>query len=358
MNTSNKIVVDYYFDDLMVFENKVIDTIEISASGKHSFRFKDLAGNVHMFKQSIYSAEKFDLFFIKSAIWTIDNKPVIKNAIFDHSIVVSVPESTLQFYDASTPPVLHAKRNGMDYEIAQSSIRSWTFKESGFYEVWFSAKWLGEDIREEKTSFSIINPKETRWGFEYGQFEKYEILSVVRGNEDITDSLKTDLNLPLRSIYVSIDDEKTGSGRYFVTIKAVLNDEMLPVQKFSFEFWINEGVAPIIVSVPHGTESIDKITVSFNVLNMFKDLGDCYVKISGFEPYVINKAVVDAIGEGEEVKVIEITKQDNYLIQVFTDNGNLVYSYRVSKKDPLNTISIVLIVASVLLAAGIIIVFV
>ena len=60
----------------------------------------------------------------------------------------------------------------------------------------------------------------------------------------------------------------------------------------------------------------------------------------------------------DELQNIEITTRGDYFIQVYTKSGNLVYSYRVIKKDPLNTVTIVLICVGAAVLVALIIVFV
>ena len=60
----------------------------------------------------------------------------------------------------------------------------------------------------------------------------------------------------------------------------------------------------------------------------------------------------------DELQKIDIKSRGDYFIQVYTKSGNLVYSYRVIKKDPLNTVTIVLICVGVAVLIALTIVFV
>ena len=243
------------------------------------------------------------------------------------------------------------KRAGETIEV-EGKNRVWTVSEPGFYEVSFLAKWLGEYILVESVHFSIINPTESRLAYEFMGVEKYEITSVLKGDEEIISRLG---GKGIRSLSATLEDEKTGEGRYTVTVRAVRDDSNLPVLDFTFKFWLHQANPPIVVSVEQGTETKDVITVQFNVYNLYEEVGDCYVKIGNMDPIAVegeNLATMD------ELQKIDIKSRGDYFIQVYTKSGNLVYSYRVIKKDPLNTVTIVLICVGVAVLIALTIVFV
>ena len=91
------------------------------------------------------------------------------------------------------------------------------------------------------------------------------------------------------------------------------------------------------------------------VYNLYDEVGDCYVKIDNMDPIVVEGGNLAAM---DELQNIEITTRGDYFIQVYTKSGNLVYSYRVIKKDPLNTVTIVLICVGAAVLVALIIVFV
>ena len=310
-----------------------------------------MAGNINIFSQNIKQSNSFDFYFIRSVVFKINDKNPIDYAVYNGETKISIPDESLKFYDASSSPQIIVKRAGETIEV-EGKNRVWTVSEPGFYEVSFLAKWLGEYILVESVHFSIINPTESRLAYEFMGVEKYEITSVLKGDEEIISRLG---GKGIRSLSATLEDEKTGEGRYTVTVRAVRDDSNLPVLDFTFKFWLHQANPPIVVSVEQGTETKDVITVQFNVYNLYDEVGDCYIKIGNMDPIAVegeNLATMD------ELQKIDIKSRGDYFIQVYTKSGNLVYSYRVIKKDPLNTVTIVLICVGVAVLIALTIVFV
>lgn len=351
LEPNNKILVTYKFEDQLIFEKREISSLVLSSSGKHTLIFEDMAGNINIFTQNIQQSNSFDFYFIRSVVFKINDKNPIDYAVYNGETKISIPDESLKFYDASSSPQIIVKRAGEEIEVSGRN-RVWTVSEPGFYEVSFLAKWLGEYILVEPIHFSIINPTESRLAYEFMGVEKYEITSVLKGDEEIISRLG---GKGIRSLSATLGDEKTGEGRYTVTVRAVRDDSNLPVLDFTFKFWLHQANPPIVVSVEQGTETKDVITVQFNVYNLYDEVGDCYVKIGNMDPIAVegeNLATMD------ELQKIDIKSRGDYFIQVYTKSGNLVYSYRVIKKDPLNTVTIVLICVGVAVLIALTIVFV
>lgn len=351
LEPNNKILVTYKFEDQLIFEKREISSIVLSSSGKHTLIFEDMAGNINIFSQNIQQSNSFDFYFIRSVVFKINDKNPIDYAVYNGETKISIPDESLKFYDASSSPQIIVKRAGEIIEV-EGKNRVWTVSEPGFYEVSFLAKWLGEYILVESVHFSIINPTESRLAYEFMGVEKYEITSVLKGDEEIISRLG---GKGIRSLSATLEDEKTGEGRYTVTVRAVRDDSNLPVLDFTFKFWLHKANPPIVVSVEQGTETKDVITVQFNVYNLYDEVGDCYIKIGNMDPIAVegeNLATMD------ELQKIDIKSRGDYFIQVYTKSGNLVYSYRVIKKDPLNTVTIVLICVGVAVLIALTIVFV
>lgn len=351
LEPNNKILVTYKFEDQLIFEKREISSIVLSSSGKHTLIFEDMAGNINIFTQNIQQSNSFDFYFIRSVVFKINDQNPIDYAVYNGETKISIPDESLKFYDSSSSPQIVVKRAGEVIEVSGKN-RVWTVSEPGFYEVSFLAKWLGEYILVEPVHFSIINPTESRLAYEFMGVEKYEITSVLKGDEEIISRLG---GKGIRSLSATLGDEKTGEGRYTVTVRAIRDDSNLPVLDFTFKFWLHQANPPIVVSVEQGTETKDKITVQFNVYNLYDEVGDCYVKIDNMDPIVVEGGNLAAM---DELQNIEITTRGDYFIQVYTKSGNLVYSYRVIKKDPLNTVTIVLICVGAAVLVALIIVFV
>ena len=157
----------------------------------------------------------------------------------------------------------------------------------------------------------------------------------------------------LKNIYIHANDIKTGIGYWTF----VINTDNEFNQKFTYTVWINRPNIPIEVSVGNGQTTTSNITVSFNTSNLINNAGDCVLKITGYMTLEITKEKLDA-GELKDVYNITIDGTGKYYIEVATTSGQLLYSYYVEKAEPLNTISIIIIVVSALLAVSGSIVFV
>lgn len=351
LEPNNKILVTYLFEDQTIFEKKEISSLVLSSSGKHTLIFEDMAGNRNVFTQNIQQSNSFDFYFIRSVVFKINDNNPIDYAVYNGEVKISIPDDSMKFYDASSSPQIVVKRAGEEIEVSGKN-RTWTVSEAGFYEVSFIAKWLGEYILVEPVHFSIINPTESRLAYEFMGVEKYEIVSVIKGDEEIIDRLG---GSGVKTLSATLADENTGEGRYTVTVRAKRDDENLPVLDFSFSFWLHQADPPIVVSVEQGTETKDTINVQFNIYNLYEEVGDCYVQIGGMDPIVLEGGNLSTMNE---LQSIDITTRGDYFIQVYTKSGNLVYSYRVIKKDPLNTVTIVLICVGAALLVALTIVFV
>ena len=329
---------DYDVANVQVFDTK--SSITLKRSGRYTISFKDLAGNKHVFTHSTfgYESSSYSLMFIKDVVFEVNSESPIDNAIYNGDVVISLPESTKNYYDTGYAPSIKAFKNGAEYEISRRDNK-YTFTEPGFYEVGFTAKIGGKEVREETTTFTIINANETRWAFEFSEFDNYQITKVLKDNENL-------FTEPQTSLLVSLYDEKTGSGRYHVEI-ATNGD--IANQTFAFDFWINDAVVPIEISVPEGTSTTDKIIVTYNPYNIYNNVGDCKLVIGNRE------IAINSENMSESVATQEITAAGTYFIQILTESGRMVYSYKVVKNEPLNTIAIILIVVGCVVVAGVIV---
>ena len=155
------------------------------------------------------------------------------------------------------------------------------------------------------------------------------------------------------SLLVSYFNETPTSGLWTVTINT--NEKLTPGSdeptRFTFSFLIRMAKPPINISAIEGSTTTDVINVSFNAENIYNAVGDCIITV-GREKYAINESTIAEIG----IKTISITNAGTYYIQVTTESGNLIYSYKVIKKDPLNGWAIAAIVISSVVAVVIVII--
>ena len=165
----------------------------------------------------------------------------------------------------------------------------------------------------------------------------------------------------LNELLLSYYDERTGGGHYIITMKTGISDYLtkdetsypqVTSDTFTFEVWINTALPPISVSVAENTSTTSPITISFNTQNLYNAVGDSYLVV-GNQRYDFNE---ETLADYPANATITISNSGTYYIQLFTESGTLLYSYRVVKNDPLNTWAIIAIVLGVVAAVTIVII--
>lgn len=349
-----------------------VTSLTLTTSGIYYLMFSDIAGNVHMFNNTTAT---YRINYLKTVIYTVNDESPINNAIYNSDVVIRVPAYTSSYYDQTGQPKLYAERNGETYSPEKdSSNRTYTFSETGLYKVWFSASVTdsGEkmEINEQPLYFLIIKEKESRWAFSFSEYENYYVKQILKNEEDVTSKL-TNANMGniiykeevkdgkkvqvpyLKNFTLSTSDALTGKGLYTVTIAT--DNEFS--QEFTFGLWLNNQTPSIQVSKPENSETTDTIKVTFNTNDVLEDVGDCVLKITGKDDIYIN---YDNLSDGKIKSIYEIELTDNrtYFIQLYSESGRLLYSYRVVKNEPLNAVSIIVIVVSCLVVVGLTLTFI
>ena len=352
-----------------------LTTMTLSTSGTYYLTFRDVAGNVHMFTTLIST---YTIRYLKSVIFYVNGESPINNAVYDSTVTITIPQSTLGYYDSNAQPSISVLRNGQEYTpTADRYNRTFTFNEAGLYRVSFSASVTDThtqevtQINEEPIYFLIVRPNESRWSMEFSQYANYYVESVIKDGVDITANITnenmggliyktitnedgtTSQRAYLTSFLMSINDAITGRGRYTVTI----NTDNEFDQSFTYSFWINDAEAPISVSIPENTSTTDPITVSFNAQDLITAVGDCILRINGMDDITFTSSDL-ANGNLQTYYQYTISGAGDYDIQLLTESGRLLYTYHVTKTEPLNAVSIILIVVSCIVVVGLTIMFI
>lgn len=295
----------------------------------------------------------------------------IQNAIYNNAVTISLYNLST-YYQAGGYPVISVQRNGYDYTNYTSRNYTYTFSEPGYYSVKFTAtsRTTSSDgsqetlpqIREEVYNFTILNQNESRYAFEYAQYQNYYISKILKDGVDITDELAEISNFStvvidgrtyLTELNVNYLDKKTGSGRYEITVNTNQTQfTNLIGEEFSFAFWINTATPPLSISVAEGESTTSNITISFNTQNLYDAMGDCYIQV-GSQRVEISQSTLPTLSEGY---TITISETGTYYVQVYSMSGYLLYSYKVQKTAPLNAFAIIAIVLGVIAAIVIVII--
>ena len=358
-------------DPTVYKSNDSISYINLEMSGTYYLQVIDSCtpANSQVFNGATYNGYEFvEITFLSSVPFEVittdaDGQEVItapiQRAIYNSEVKLKLT-NTSSYYLPSAQLTMTATRNGEEINVTATN-NIYTFSQPGFYTVTFSATSnTGVEIREESYSFTIVNKNESRYAFEFSEYGNYYIEKVLKDGKDVTEDLLKYSNFKtitigtkryLSSINLNHLDEKTGDGKYDITIN-LNNSEYASVigESFSFSLWINLAKPPINVSIAEGGSTTSNILVTFNVENFYNAVGDCYIKVGSLRKDYTSENI-DSYSETDS---ITITGSGTYYIQVYTQSGHLLYSYKVTKTEPLNTFAILAIVLGVLAAGAVI----
>ncbi|MBQ3213840.1 MAG: hypothetical protein IJB10_02400 [Clostridia bacterium] len=340
-------------------------TSTITGSGKHELIFKDWAGNTHEFASNTYAPQNYyTLYLIDSVIYHLNYNDndynSIQYGVFNDNLTLVIDAEYLNnYYDLK----IVVNRNGNLYNkyIHEEKSNLYHFNESGRYTVQISANYGTEKQRlnDVKYNFTIINSNSARLAYEFVEMPGYEITEVIRNNEDITNAF-VDNEGKIKSLFISYSDSKSGNGYYTITLKYGKK----ATDKLTYSFSINDYVPTITSNVAHGETTTGSIVIGYNPSTIYEQLGETYIKVLTYnsDSKTFYEYSTITINEDSFVdnsaKSFEITRSNSYFIQVQTKNGNTISSFRVNKKDPLNTIAIIIIVVAVIAVVVLIIVVV
>ncbi|MBO4412484.1 MAG: hypothetical protein J5779_00510, partial [Clostridia bacterium] len=315
----------------------------LDKSGIYTIKFTDRAGNIQILTTNKGTFDSYKINFIKSVIFEINDSLPIDNAVYNSSVTINVPQSTKSYYQ--TNPTLVATRNGQIVVLSTDENGRYVAEDQGQYVVYFTASKNNVELKDEPVRFTIINPNESRWAFNYHNYNDYAITAKYN-NEKFDLSQVQNGNEIVMSVILGNDSLDNG----------VYSFEMTTEENLSFEFsvWLNNTKPDILVSHEEGTKTTENIIVRYNTENLYDAVGDCFVKINNKTVSTINSDYFED-GNYDTTVLVELTQTSSYLIQVYTANDKLIYSYKVEIVDPLNSITIILIsVGSGLVVAGVV----
>ncbi len=340
--TQNKVYLKYYYNNTYIGttygeQNGDLSTFTLDLPGEYRFEFYDLAGN----KQTFGTANTGYLtILLKSEVlYYINDQTPIYGAVYNDDVVLSIPDRNTY---ATGTLVVEVLRNGVAYEVPLLN-GVYTFTEQGVYVVRIQASVVEgvnttKQLKEVETTFTIIKADEARFAYEFSNINGYVITKVIKNNVDITESVRGD-NSAIYSLLIS--EDSFGSGRYRIYVQGNPSNPLLSVQNFDFYVWVNSEIPVIASSIDHGATSVDPIIISFNPSAIFEQIGNAKILLDGQELYVIDSSAIS------ETRTLQITNAGDHYITLQTDAGNTVLSFKVIKKDPLNTVSIIIIVVAV-----------
>ncbi|MGN0798111.1 MAG: hypothetical protein ACI4L7_00850 [Christensenellales bacterium] len=360
----DKIGVEDYEYTPEIFYNNGISTCYILPSGEHTLIFRDIAGNTHQFS-SISSQRYYKLFIVDKVNFVLSYEGQTLNAIeygvFNNQLSLVINDNFSEFYDINTIQI-SATRNGNSLTNSQISSlisgNSITFVSPGRYTVVLDGSYNNKQLVSNVYNFTLISSTSSRMAFEYPEIVGYQIEQVLRDNEDITSSFA--VGGRVKSLFISNDDSRSGNGSYTVTLRY----GSAPHQTLTFSFLISDFIPTLSCNIGYGETTTGNIEITFNAEYIYTQLGDCEVKIMVYNPdsntfYQYNKTpiLIDSNNLGTARK-ITLSAPNSYFVQVETASGNILTSFRVNKKEPLNFFAIVSIVVGVIILAIVIIIII
>ncbi len=350
-----------------IYKDGNTNYIYLTRAGTYRLTFQDSCENPNT--QLFGRYEFINITFLNSVPFTmtytdpISNEEIvsepINRAIYNGSVKLSLTNPADYF--ASGYPIIKVMKDGQEYtNFTTQGVNNYIFSENGYYSISFEAVSVNqEEVRRETFVFSIINANESRYTFEFSTYANYYVKSIFKDGYDVTqkfistiDDAKVtfdNINYYFTNLQISYFDEKTGSGRYVITIETgeqTFKNIATSPTSFTFAFRINLASPPIIVDLEEGGSTTNPIKVTYNLKNMYETVGDCIVRIPGQSPIVVN---ADTIAQGQETITADITVIGTNYVQVYTMSGNLLFSYKVTRTEPLNVWAIIAIVIGVII---------
>lgn len=342
----NTILADYYYNNVFVrtiqnFNISTLNTLKLTQAGIYKFSFYDTAGN----KQTFNNSAQLTINLINNVLFKVNDDEPINYFITNDPVSLQLI-NTSQLY--STTPVVSATLNGNAISKITDYYENgvYTFSTHGNYQITITARVRNTTVDiVTKYNFIIINKNQSVLSLNVPNTYKFNVVNVNYKNSNITNTLPS-----LNDLWLS--QGSTGSGRYVVTLSTVMPATGF-VKQFGFELWINEQ-EPYIVSDPaFGESTTGKVSIQFNPYTIYERVGAVIIRITGMEDIIINEET-----SVNELQTINLLQNRIYWVQVFTEDGQLISSYKITKNEPLNPTAIFIIVLVSLIVVSLTVVFI
>jgi len=260
-------------------------------------------------------------------------------------------------------------KRGKELTVPYNAYEGITFSDYGTYRVVVNAKYTPFGAMENETvelvnalTFTIINPNEAFTSVDLDLLKNYEIQSAVsHSGRDVKDDL---MNLLSKKSLVTYEDliaqsKETGSnlgtivGKYSITVTYKVQDSMYPNRTETFTFTLNNEVPKIKCSLKSGESSTKSFTITLNPAMIYDQVGEAVLYVNGQEFYRI-----EGNPDTQNVKLKFTEKKygsGSYYITLESSSGNVLNSFKVRLKEPLNTSAIIIIVVVSTLVVGVVV---
>ena len=353
----NTIYVDRYYGDNLVetltfhdVNEKTEAVFSLRQVGLHKFVIRDLAGRKQSFgtqaAEGSTLSNALKIYLINQILFEVNGDSPINNQIFngDVNIKILTELEGLRLYNTSTLGVSVVK-NGVDISIPSST--ELTFSEQGYYTI----KMIATTVLADDTSNIADQEIITTYNFVIIKTDiALTSFNVSKGTGFVIEKLVKIVNNERNDItrnYTSTDSllwlthKDHGNCIFEVTLK-YFDSNIKDYRHFTFNVWINSDSPVIISSIPNGTSTKEVITLDFNPGMIYSQIGKCKI--------LVNDVVYMVIDENSDrvSSTISLTSKGTYLVQIVSEDGTLISSYKYTKNDPINkTTQIVLICVAI-----------
>ena len=284
-------------------------------TGLHTFYVYDLAHITTVFNQidnadSSVHKDHFNIFLINGVRYSLNgDQDSINNRIYNNEVLLSIiysirtEDSTITLYNDDVE--ISATRNGQLYEITEVSTNTFSFADSGYYEVTLSGiVVLGENETSQqlvttKFAFRIVNPNSALPSLDISKSKEFELLEIQKKTENTENSYFVSINVDYYNqelaknytnltLWLNAFDENSGNGYYYIRMRAYV-PSISNYKEFDFYVWINEEYPTITSSHAYGTTTKSKIKLSYNPNSIYSMIGNSKIVITR------GKTVVDTI---------------------------------------------------------------
>ncbi|MBE7076549.1 MAG: hypothetical protein E7374_01510 [Clostridiales bacterium] len=369
--TYNSLIFDVYFGNQVLDENFVGsyigEEISLKGNGKYLIKVRDYAGNSQDFNGEDNNNENyFEVIKIDKIAFLVNDKAPLVDGYYSGDVKVSLANP--EVYDMNSISFSVFKR-GKELTVPYNAYEGITFSDYGTYRVVVNAKYTPFGAMENETvelvnalTFTIINPNEAFTSVDLDLLKNYEIQSAVsHSGRDVKDDL---MNLLSKKSLVTYEDliaqsKETGSnlgtivGKYSITVTYKVQDSMYPNRTETFTFTLNNEVPKIKCSLKSGESSTKSFTITLNPAMIYDQVGEAVLYVNGQEFYRI-----EGNPDTQNVKLKFTEKKygsGSYYITLESSSGNVLNSFKVRLKEPLNTSAIIIIVVVSTLVVGVVV---
>ncbi len=357
----NSLVLDVFYNDEFVETVNLknlgeIGSYLIKGSGKYTFTIKDMAGNSHTFiMESGIKQNYVEITTLSEVVLRVNGKAPIQNAYYNGEVVINVHNPSL--YDLTPSITVKATRNGAPYTPVKSQY-FYTFKHFGTYRFTVMAMYKGKELSKTMV-FTIINPKEAVESIDLTTIGNYKIEQVFNQNgKDITAQFIKVLNnnnveenpdgrlLTYDEIMLKSQELGIMAGKQTFTLTYSVKDGIYPMQEVTIAFTMNNEVPRINSSIAPGKSTTKGFNITFNPGIIYEQVGEAYlyVTVNGKDT-LIGRINENSAMEMSKIEILEKTHgAGDYYIKLQSSSGNIISSFKVVVKEPLNVWAIIVIV--------------